>query len=72
MSSIVLITDISSSVERLLIKIRRRSLGDGCGGGTMTAGTDLRKEILGFDKLECGAFSFVFGNLIFKTIKIVI
>ena len=70
-SSIVLTTDISSSTERFSIKTRRRSLGDGCGGGTMTAGTDLRMEISGFDKYEGGAFSFVLGNLIMKTVKIV-
>lgn len=65
MSSTVLTTDILSRIERLLIKIRRRSLGEGCGSGTMTAGIDFRIEYPGFDECERGFFSF--GGLSLKT-----
>lgn len=70
MLSTVLTTDILSSTERLSINIRRRSLGDGCGGGTITAGVDLPKESPGFDKCERGFFSFVFELLNMRTSKI--
>ena len=63
MSSIVLITDILSSTERFLIKIRRRSLGDGCGGGTITVGIDFVKESSEFDKCEREFFSDIFKLL---------
>lgn len=67
MSSSVLTTDTLSSTERFSIKIRRRSLGDGCGGGTITAGIDFPKESPGFDKCECGFFSFVLELLRLRT-----
>lgn len=69
MSSIVLTTDISSSTERFSVKIRRRSLGDGCGGGTITAGIDLPKESPGFDECKSGSFSSVLEVLNFNTIE---
>lgn len=69
MSSIVLTTNTLSSTERFSIKIRRRSLGDGCGGGTITAGIGLLKESPGFDKCERGIFSFVFELLSIRTSK---
>ena len=68
MSSTVLTTDISSSIERLSIKIRRRSLGDGCGGGTITVAIDLLKEFSGFAKCEYGIFSLVPESLSLVTI----
>lgn len=68
MSSTVLTTDISLSIERLSIKIRRRSLGDGWGGGTMTVAIDLLKEFSGFEKCEYGIFSLVPEFLWFVTI----
>ena len=49
-SSIVLTTDTLLSIERFLIKIRRRSWGDGCSGGTITAVIDLVEESPGFKK----------------------
>ena len=73
MSSRVLITAISLSTERFWLKIRLRSSGEGCGGGTITAGMGFfRKETSGFDTCECEIFSFGFGPLILKTIKLVI
>ena len=68
MSSIVLTMDTPLSTERLSIKIRRRSLGDGCGGGTITVGIDWRKESLGFDECECECFSFVLKPPSLRTI----
>ena len=41
MSSIVLITETFFSTERFLIKIRRRSLGDSCGDGTIILGVNI-------------------------------
>ena len=69
MSSIVLTIDTPSSTERFSIKIRRRSLGEGCGGGTRTAGIDLRKEPLGFEECERGFFSDVLELLSLRTIS---
>lgn len=68
MSSTVLTTDKLSSTERFLIKIRRRSLGDGWGGGTMTAGIELRKETSGFNECEYGFFSVVLEVLSLSSI----
>lgn len=68
MSSTVLTTDISLSIERLSTKIRRRSLGDGCGGGTITVAIDLLKEFSGFEECEYGIFSLGPEILSFVTI----
>ena len=53
----MLTTDTFLSTERFLIKIRRHSSGDGCGGGTITAVIDLVEESPGFDKCTCVLFS---------------
>ena len=71
MSSTVLTTDTSLSTERFSIKIRLRSLGDGCGGGTMTVAIDLLKEFSVFDKCENGIFSFVQELLSLVAIEVV-
>ena len=53
----MLTTDTFLRTERLLSKIFRRSLGDGCGGGTITAVIDLVEKSPGFDKCTSGIFS---------------
>ena len=68
-SSIVLTTDTLSRIERFSINRYRRSLGDGCGGGTITAGLFLWKEIRGFERNKCGFFSLIFEFLKLLTIE---
>ena len=71
LSSIVLTTDILLRTERFWRKIRRRSFGDGCGGGTTTAGIDFWKELSGFDEWEYRVFSFVLEFLNLRTAELV-
>ena len=56
MLSTVLIENTFLSFEPFLSKICRRSSGNGCGGGTMTA-IDLVEESPGFDKGTSVLFS---------------
>lgn len=71
MLSIVLTTDTFLSMERFAINFRRRSSGDGCGGGTITAGGALREKFPGFNKFKRGFFSCILEPLALEAIEIV-
>ena len=69
MSSIVLDTETPQSTERFRLNRCRRSSGDGCRGGMITAGVDLREELSGFDKCKGRSFSkFLLEALKLRTI----